>query len=485
MRIACYARTSLDLHTDSIENQFAIMESCIQSKADLLGAEIVRFADKGQSGIDTERPAFQELLAQVRQRRIDCIVIKDFSRLGRNYLDVCKLTESILPFMGVRLISVTESYDSKGKVYGTVDLSTAFKSVLNEFYVIETSQKVKKSCRMRIKNGEFIGHVPYGYRLQDKRTPIIVEEQAAVVREIFDRCLGGSTALEISKELNGRSIPTCEGKKWTSGKVRLILKNETYTGKRVAFRETHDVKTKRRIVNDVQDWYVDENGFPPIVSRDTYDRAQKMLPVGVARNVKDKHIMARKLFCAGCGRTLYRNYYDFGCKLPLLTGEKPCFDGSLKVDVLYPAVLEKVKAVLREELDAYKGQYSFSEIEKLETEIAELKEEKAHLFELLLTGQMEPGQFQERKAAITETIKTKQITADEKRRCYALTAKIGHAERPIAVLKRLYDAQELTKEHMQFVKRITVTDPEHFTIELTDESPLAILSRNAHLYEED
>ena len=484
MNVAYYARTSVDLHTDSIENQFAIMERCIRSKPDLQGAQILYFADKGQSGIDTEREAFQELLAQVRQRRIDCIIIKDFSRLGRNYLDVCKLTESILPFMGVRLISVNENYDSV-KAANAVELSTAFKSVLNEYYVIETSEKLKHSCRMRIKSGDFIGHVPYGYYRIDKQHIGIHEEQAAVVREIFSQFVSGCSTLDIAAELNRKRIPTCEGKKWTAAKVRLILKNESYTGKRVSLKETRDIKTKQKIQNPESSWFVDEHGYPAIISGDIYSTVQQMLPVGVRRNVRDQHLMARKLFCAGCGRTLYRNYYDFGCKLPLTTGENACFVGSLKMDILYPAVLDKVKTIIKSELDNYKKQFSFSEIVKLEAEITRLKEEKAALFEQMLTEQIRQEECQIRKRSITKQIADKQQIADEKRRCYALTAKLDSAERPIQTLKRLYEADELNHEHMKFVKRITVSDPDHFEIELMDGSSLEILCRNVGIYEEE
>lgn len=484
MKVACYARTSVDL-TDSIENQFAIMERCIHAKPDLQGAHILHFADNGQSGIDTEREAFQELLALVRQRSIGCIVVKDFSRLGRNYLDVCKLTESILPFMGVRLISANENYDSQEKAQNAVDLSTAFKSILNEYYVIETSEKLKQSCRMRIENGDFIGHVPYGYYRIDKQHIGINGEQAAVVREIFSQFVSGCSTLDIATGLNRKGIPTCEGKKWTAAKVRLILKNESYTGRRVSLKETRDIKTKQKVQNETSKWFVDEQGYPPIISGDIYITVQEMLPVGIRRNVRDKHLMARKLFCAGCGHTLYRNYYDFGCKLPLTTGETACFEGSLKMDALYLAVLDKVKAAIKSELDGYRKQLSFSEIVKLESEVTRLKEEKAALFEQLLTDEIGQEEFEVRNRILTGQIKEKQQIVDEKRHCYALTAKLGSSERPSETLKRLYAADELNHEHMQFVRHITVTDPEHFEIELMEESPLAVLCKNVGFYEED
>lgn len=483
MNVACYARTSVDLHTDSIENQFAIMERCIRSKPDLQGAQILYFADKGQSGIDTEREAFQELLAQVRQRRIDCIIIKDFSRLGRNYLDVCKLTESILPFMGVRLISVNENYDSV-KAANAVELSTAFKSVLNEYYVIETSEKLKESCKQRTRNGEIIGSVPYGYRKLDKYTVVIAEDEAAVVREIYRKFLNGQRMLDIAADLNRQKIPTKQGEKWTRNTVYKVLKNERYTGKIVALTSTIDVKTKQRIHYPESEWFINENAFPPIIGRDTYITAQEMIPTGRVQMPAAKHMMARKLFCAGCGKALRRNRTSFQCKLPQKTGENACFSGKLMQSDLYPKVLDAVKSVIKAELSAYKKQFSFSEIVKLEKEITELKEKKAALFELLLTDRIEQEAFQKQNKRLADAIIEKQQLTDQKRRSYALIVKLDGGERPIETLKHLYAADELNREHMQFVKRITVSDSEHFEIELMDESPLAVLCRNVGIYEE-
>ena len=159
MKIACYARKSNDKKNDSIENQISIIRSYISTHKDFENAEILQFIDDNSSGIDLNRKAFQELLSQVRLREIDTVIVKDLSRLSRNYLDVCKLTDSIFPFMKVRFIAVSENYDSKYRKLNSMDLPTSFKSVLNEYYVIQTSEKVRNSCALRIRNGEFSGFI--------------------------------------------------------------------------------------------------------------------------------------------------------------------------------------------------------------------------------------------------------------------------------------------------------------------------------------
>lgn len=484
MIIACYARKSNEKKNDSIENQLSIIRSYISQQKELQNAEILQFSDEGFSGIDVDRDSFQELLSKVRQREIDVIIVKDLSRLGRNYLDVCKLTESIFPFMGIRLIAVSEHYDSKFQQRNTMDLPTTFKAVLNEYYVVESSEKIRKSFRMRIKNGEFVSSVPFGYFLSDKYTPLIDEKKAEVVREIFRLFLAGNSKLDIARTLNQRGIPTSCNAKWTSDAIRLILKNEKYIGKRVALTHTKDLKTKRYIPNDESEWYVNEQAFPPIIERKVFEQVQLLLPKHKCRDTGDKHIMARKLYCAGCGRTM-RKEKHFYCRNAYITGEKACFKGSLKRDVLYKAVLEKVKLYIASELSNYKSGFSFSDIAKMEMDITELKEKKSEFFDRFFHNKLTEDEFKKQNEAISSEIAAKQDALDKCRKIVAMETRYGSSERPIDTLRRLYEADELTKEHMQFVKRINVFDSEHFEILLQDSSPLEVLCRNMSIYEED
>ena len=484
MTIAYYARKSNEKKTDSIENQLSIIDDYIRSQKEFSGADIIKFSDSGFTGINLERDQFQELLSKVRQREIDVIAVKDFSRLGRNYLDVCKLADRIFPFMNVRLISVSENYDSKYKPQNYIDLGTAFKAVLNEYYVIESSDKIQKSCRMRIRQGEFMGYISYGYKLSDKYTPVINEEQAKIVREIFDMYIGGTTIHDIAGILNKRGIKTNRGAKWNSISLRWVLKNEQYIGKKVAITKKLNVKTKRYTPLDESHWYINDTAFPPIIERDVFERAQAMFGSHQSYSTKDKHIMSRKLYCAKCGKTLCRNKY-FYCKNGYITGEQACFSGSVKPDVLYPEILSKVKSYIGSELGNYKAKFSFSDKSKIEAEITKLKEKKAKIFDELFNALLTEDEFQSKNTAISAAIQAKQDELKECCRMAALVSKYGLKERPIDTLKRLYNADELTKEHMQFVKRINVFDKDTFEIILENESPLSVLCRNMDIYEEE
>ena len=482
MTVACYVRKSNDKENDSIENQIAIINDYIGRQKDLKYAEIIQFCDINSSGINMNRDAFQELLKRVRMREIDVVIVKDLSRLGRNYLDICKLTDSIFPFMKVRLIAVSENYDSKHRVPNSMDLPTALRSVLNEYYVLEASKKVRNSCVSRIKNGEFIGSLPYGYVLKDKFTPVVDKEKAEIVREIFNLYLENKTYVAVARILNNRKILTNGNAKWTSEYVRRILKNEQYVGKRIALKYRKDLKTGKKILNDKSEWYIDKNIFPQIVSEELFNKVQKILPESKMPTASGSHIMANKLYCAECGRTLKRNK-NFYCKINYKTGESPCFKGSLKANILYKAVLEKVKEFISADIPGFKSDFSFSDIVKIESEITCLKEEKAKIFEQFFSNSITQSEFEKQNSDISLMINNKQSDLKLCRRTVAMNTKYG-SECPVDILKRLYASDELTREHMQFVKRINVFNPENFEIIMQSESPLDILCKNIDIYEE-
>lgn len=194
------------------------------------------------------------------------------------------------------------------------------------------------------------------------------------------------------------------------------------------------------------------------------------------------HTPTRGVTCSGCGRTLHRTKH-FYCKNSYVTGEKPCFKGSLKQDILYKAVLEKVKHCIEPELSEYRQNFSFSAIENIENSITELKEKKAAIFDKFFTGELTQKEFEKLNNEVTAEISLQNDKLSQCRKAMALNTKYG-SERPIDTLKRLYEASELTKEHMQFVKRINVFNANEFEIIMQEDSPLAVLCSNMDIYEE-
>jgi DNA invertase Pin-like site-specific DNA recombinase len=483
MKIACYARKSNNLKNESIENQFSIIEKHIAAQADLSGADILHYSDEGESGISTKRDKFQELLSKVREREIDVIVVKDLSRLGRNYLDVIKLVDSIFPFMGVRIIAVSDGYDSKYKSNTVIDLPLAFTAILNEFHVTELSDKSRKSFAHRIKNGALYGDLSFGYYYGKNREVLIDNKKAEIVRNVFKMFVAGKSTLDIARNLNECGIQTNRGKQWLAIGVLRMLTNTDYIGIKRFFTSVKDLKTKRRTPAKEENVFVNENSLPPIIDSSLFEKARAMIKTRENPYVPEYHVMARKLYCAHCKRTLRRNK-NFSCASSSLTGAKSCFQGTLKRDVLYPAVLKEIKAYIGKEINHTKRRYSFSDKKKLENALSGLLEQRAQIYEKFMDGKIEQSEFNQLKTNVNEKIVQQNKSIDEWRKQQALVTKTLAKESPIALLKRLYNTEELTKEHMQFVKIINVYDVNHYVIILHEESPLTVLCRNISIYEE-
>ena len=480
MVIACYARKSNDKINESIKNQISIIRSYISRQEDFQNAEIIQFTDEHCSGINVNRDGFQELLTKVRMREIDVVIVKDLSRLGRNYIDVCKLTDSIFPFMKVRLIAVSENYDSKYRAENTMDLPSAFKSVLNQYYVMESSKKISESCRARLLKGEFLGAVPYGYVRIDKNRVAVDEEKAEIVRKMFRIFTEKRHYTEVAKFLNERKILTNRNSKWTPYSVKIILQNEEYTGKRFSFKQKRNPKIGRYVRISKENWHENDNRFPQIVSRELFESVQKLLPKSRKSHPEKQHIMAYKLYCAKCGRTLKRGK-NFSCQSANYIGGEPCFQGHLNPEVLYDAVLKKVKNFISTDFPSMN--FSFSDLSKAKSEIAGLKEKKAEIFRKFFDGVLTQAEFEHQNFDISNQIAEKQNTLKQLQNFMAIEKNcIG--ENPFDTLKRLYLCEELTTEHMQFVKRINVFDAEHFEIILQSESPLSVLCKNIDIYGE-
>ena len=486
MTIALYARKSHESSSESIKNQLSIMRRYIQNNADFKGANLLEFYDDGCSGIDMNRDSFQKLLTKVRMREIDVIIVKDLSRLGRNYLDVCKLTESIFPFMGVRLIAIADNYDSNNKEQNTIDLSTTFKAVLNEFYVTETSEKIRCTFNQMVRSGKYIGKLPYGYFLSDDKLPLIDEDRADIVRKIYRLYADDMSIYEIARTLNIQDIPSCHGKKWCDRAIRQVLANPAYIGIKICFVRTRDLKTHRLIINDKKDWYIRENAYPPIVDKELFEQVQQLMlsrRKTAPASSSERHFTCGKLHCVKCGRVLHRTRNCFRCRNGAETGTEPCFKGALKAEMLYPVLLEKIKQYLGAELEKYKHSFSFSDMSAIEDNITALKEKKAELFTKFFDGEIAKDELDKSNADISSQITALEADLSDCRRVIALNTKYK-SERPIDTLKRLYGGSELSKEHMQFVQRVDVFSADRFEIIMQPESPLAVLCKNMDIYEE-
>ena len=324
---ALYCRLSQedDLHgeSNSITNQKAIL----QKYADEHGfPNTMFFVDDGYSGTNFNRPDWQRLIGMIDEGRIGIIIVKDMSRLGRDYLQVGMYTEMVFPNADIRFIAINNGVDS---INGAENDMTPFINIFNEFYAKDTSRKIKAVFKAKGNSGKPLATTPpYGYMKDpgNKYHWIIDEEAAAVVREIFRLCVAGYGPSQIASELERRQIdnPVYHAKKngktlparssghspyrWDETTISRLLSRQEYLGRIVNFKtHTKSFRDKKTVDNDPSEWAVFENVHEPIIDQETFDIVQRIrdgrrrvTPMG------EMPILSGMLFCADCGAKLYQ-----------------------------------------------------------------------------------------------------------------------------------------------------------------------------------
>jgi DNA invertase Pin-like site-specific DNA recombinase len=254
-RTAIYARLSImdngrDKYgspKDSLETQIEYLKNYIKNHPDLNLAGI--YSDNGYSGTNFIRPEWERLMEDINSGNINCIIVKDLSRLGRDYIDTGSYLEQIFPVLGVRFISVNDNYDSSSSNFETDSLCIAMKNVLNSYYVKDISKKVSAAAHLKQKKGEYQGaHPPYGYLYSEEGSCKLIPDQitAPVVKQIFEWCAAGYSDSRIVKILDDREILTPNAyfykkdfihsekyeaiRQWQRSTIRRITVNQVYTG---------------------------------------------------------------------------------------------------------------------------------------------------------------------------------------------------------------------------------------------------------------
>ena len=360
-KAGAYIRLSRDdkySESDSIENQRIIIDQYINEHYDF---EIVDYyIDNGFSGANFDRPEFVQLCFDIAKKKINCVIVKDLSRFGRDS-GWCKvyLSESF-PEYNVRFISINDKLDNYDNPNFTDDLGFSLLNVVYEHYAVDISQKVSTVKHMQQEKGDFIGvSAPYGY-LKDPKDchKFIIDKYAAnIVKRIFNLTLKCKSKSEIADILNKESVlpPSkykCEvtevtsqytyiSDEWNNDMVANILRNETYTGKLIQGRFRKPVRKRSKLVRVNKDeWKVVENHHKAIIDKDTFDTVQNIINFVPVREQEDELLLS-KLECTECKSGFYRkkskNYYYYVCKSKYRkTG---CNMQSIRKDILENMVL--------------------------------------------------------------------------------------------------------------------------------------------------
>ena len=324
---ALYARLSKDDEQQgpslSIENQRRILETFARDNG-FLNCRF--FVDDGWSGANFQRPGFMEMMDCVESGEVKCVITKDLSRMGRNYLQVGMFTEITFPKKGVRFIAINDGVDS---AQGENDL-TPLKNLFNEWMVRDTSKKIKAVKRAKGMSGKPTTTQPvYGYLMGEDERFIVDEEAAPVVKQIYDLCLAGNGPSKIARVLTEQGVPTpgtleyrrtgstrryhpgyeC---KWATNTIVHILERKEYLGHLVNFKtEKVSYKVKSSVENPEEKQVIFENAHEPIIDPDTWERVQELRKQRKRPNRYDEvGLFSGLLFCADCGSVLYQQRYE-------------------------------------------------------------------------------------------------------------------------------------------------------------------------------
>ena len=315
--------------SNSIANQRELVVDFLKSHPEITIFDI--YTDDGYSGVNFERPGFQSMIKDIREGKADCVIVKDLSRFGRNYIESGRYIEKIFPMLGVRFIAITDNYDSETSEdgYGT-NMIIPFKNLVNDAYARDISVKVRTNLQIKRKNGDYIGNfVVYGYmKNPENKNKLIIDEYAAeVVRDIFAMKMCGMSQQAIADKLNSDGI-LCpyEYKKslgihinnnfkkktqavWSYNAILRILKNEIYTGTLIQGRSTTpNYKVKKKVIKNEEDWIRIENNHEAIISREQFNTVQELLirDTRVSPESDSVYLLGGIVFCADCGKAMVR-----------------------------------------------------------------------------------------------------------------------------------------------------------------------------------
>ena len=347
----------------SITTQRALLYDYIKNRKEFDGCKVIEKCDDGFSGTHFDnRPKFTEMIELAKKGKVNCIIVKDFSRFGRDYVELGNYLEQLFPFMEVRFISVNDNYDSAELAGGTTGgLDVAFKNLIYDYYSREMSRKQRIAWQRMAEQGQYNSNCAlYGYRKseEDKHKLVIEPEEAAVVKEIFDMKIAGTGTTLIAKALNDRGIPypselyrsrgdTRQWKNrgkpcyWTAGKIEAIIRDEKYTGTMVQLKTKLDSVGGKQVSRPKEEWVRVENTHEPVITYPQYIRAVSSLK---QQKAAESRKMKNIYYCGCCGRALFNAHYGtIFCKQRSFKIDSDCRDIEINKHDADMAVLASVK----------------------------------------------------------------------------------------------------------------------------------------------
>ncbi|MDE7179192.1 MAG: recombinase family protein [Lachnospiraceae bacterium] len=452
--------------SNSITNQRYILRRFVEQRPEFSGYDIKEYVDDGFSGKNFERPGIQDLLEDVKSGRVYGIIVKDFSRFGRNHIEVGNYIEKIFPLLDIRFIAVNNSFDSKDYIGTTPDMDVAFENLMYDYFSEENSVKIKNDLMGRRMRGNYLAtFAAFGYKKSssDHNRIIIDEEAAAIVHMVFEKYAEYGVKAEVARYLNNQGIPTPqvyamkkgydyqwkyrgEKKLWNGSIIGRILRNELYIGNTVFHKkETVEVGSRKTKCLPKDEWKVCEGTHEPIISKELFElvNSKDFGKQGTPKLIEkeDGALLDKTVYCegekrrrgskdspikglvkcGGCRHNMQRrsrlnvSYY---CRYYYEVKQEECCPENIKEAELLDVVLSAIRhqAMLAGEADKlqelYRGQLrdriktNQEKKKQLQEKIQELTDKNFSLYESYTKGEIKVDKFMQQKESNNKLIET-------------------------------------------------------------------------------
>ena len=507
-----YMRLSVEdndkLESDSIKNQRELLRSYAESHPEL---EVVdEYVDDGYTGTNFDRPAFSRIMQDCEAGRINCIVVKDLSRLGRNFIGMGKLMERVFPQKGIRLIAINDNYDNAKENSAADDVVVPFKNLLNDSYSRDISTKIRSQLAVKCRRGEFIGnYAPYGYQKDERNhNHLVVDDYAAsVVRDIFQWRMDGMSAQRIADKLNHSGVlspseykrlaagtyrsgfRSGEKAKWQATQIIRILTNEIYLGTMVQGKR-QKVNYKVKKIRDVapENWIRVRETHEAIITQQLFDTVQEVIKLDTCAGEGQEtvHLFSGIVECGSCHQSMVRRmtskngkryfylhcstYKNHGGCTSHIISESKLYDVVLKALQQEIAAISKIEDRLHEidqiPRDQRKIKSFHNQIAMLEKEMEKYTELRRQLYEDMTSGIVDKEEYLEFNRTFTQKIEAAQDSQREARRQMELLLNIEVSQLPwIEMFKKYQNLQELNRRILvELIEKIIVIDKTQIVI---------------------
>lgn len=421
--------------SNSVTNQRKLVQHYIAGDKELSSLPVTEYVDDGFSGARFDRPAFTRMMEDAKAGKISVIITKDYSRIGRDYLEVGNYLEYIFPLLQIRYISVNDGFDSDKNYGSTGGMNQALKNLVNMMYSRDLSKKTRSAKLTKCKQGKYpFSHLPFGYvRSKEDKNQLVIEPEAAeIVRQIFDLALEGKSCYAIAAYLNESGVETVaeyasrhgnnwrgaynfDVKFWHDKSVRAILQNEVYFGRIVGNKTEKNIYTNHRLKkNDPKDWIVVDGCHESIISKEVFDRVQALLerkrectPKLSNGKRRDREGFGGFFICGACGRYCYRDGKRLYCPARKAGGHTVCGEKIVRYDKVIGALTIYVSDFVsnfisqEEQIKKYSPDTEMNETALLVKEKEHLAAKKFQLYDKYRSGKISREVFQQENMAVT------------------------------------------------------------------------------------